>query len=101
MRYFDADMGEVALKKRYRQLAFKHHPDRGGDTETMARINMEFEAAMKGQFVPHESISEFVDKMASMFSYALSDMAKRKPRIETNIDFISEFIKSLSNVKTQ
>lgn len=29
------------LKAEYRRLAMKHHPDRGGDLETMKRINAE------------------------------------------------------------
>lgn len=30
------------LKKAYRAAAMKHHPDRGGDEETMKRINAEY-----------------------------------------------------------
>ena len=32
------------LKKQYRELAHKHHPDCGGDTETMQVINGEYSA---------------------------------------------------------
>jgi len=32
------------LKKVYRRLAMQHHPDRGGDVETMQRINAEYQA---------------------------------------------------------
>lgn len=32
------------LKKEYRRLAAKHHPDVGGDTATMAEINNQYEA---------------------------------------------------------
>ena len=32
------------LKKAYRDLALKHHPDRGGDVETMKAINNEYDA---------------------------------------------------------
>ena len=31
------------LKKQYRELAMKHHPDKGGDTETMKKINAEYD----------------------------------------------------------
>ena len=31
------------LKKEYRKLCFLHHPDRGGDTETMKFINSEYD----------------------------------------------------------
>ena len=31
------------LKKRYKQLALKNHPDVGGDVETMKKINAEYD----------------------------------------------------------
>ena len=31
------------LKKRYKQLALKHHPDVGGDVDTMKQINAEYD----------------------------------------------------------
>ena len=31
------------LKKAFRKLAFEHHPDRGGNADTMAEINAEYE----------------------------------------------------------
>ncbi len=31
------------LKKEFRRLAMLHHPDRGGDTETMKQINVEYD----------------------------------------------------------
>ena len=40
------------LKAEYRRLAMRHHPDRGGDTETMQRINAEYEA--KFELLKHE-----------------------------------------------
>jgi len=35
------------LKKEYRKLAFKFHPDRGGDEATMKAINAEYERLFK------------------------------------------------------
>lgn len=35
------------LKKAYRQLAFKHHPDRGGNGEKMKAVNAEYEVLFK------------------------------------------------------
>ena len=32
------------LKAQYRKLAMEHHPDRGGDTETMQAVNAEYDA---------------------------------------------------------
>ncbi len=43
MKYF-SNIGSLAdLKKQYRALAMKNHPDRGGDTQAMQQINAEFE----------------------------------------------------------
>lgn len=35
-------------KALYKQLAMKHHPDRGGSTEVMQLLNAAYEAALKG-----------------------------------------------------
>ena len=38
----DEPINYVYIKKRYRQLAMKHHPDRGGDAATFQRIQSAF-----------------------------------------------------------
>ena len=43
MRYFQNIHSLADLKKSYRTLALLHHPDKGGSTETMQQINLEFE----------------------------------------------------------
>jgi len=35
------------VKKLYKSLAFKHHPDKGGETATMQEINLEYELLLK------------------------------------------------------
>ena len=35
------------LKKQYRKLVFKHHPDKGGDAENMKAINNEYDKLFK------------------------------------------------------
>ena len=37
------------IKRRYRALAKKHHPDRGGDQQEMRRIIAAYELLMKDQ----------------------------------------------------
>ena len=37
------------IKKAYRTLASKHHPDKGGDTAKMQSINAAYQAAMRGR----------------------------------------------------
>lgn len=47
MKYFAKCATLEELKREYRKLAFQHHPDRGGDLETMKAINNEYEMAQK------------------------------------------------------
>ena len=37
------------IKKRFRELVFKHHPDKGGENSTMQDINEQYHRALKGQ----------------------------------------------------
>jgi curved DNA-binding protein CbpA len=37
------------IKRRYRQLAKKHHPDRGGDPREMQRLAAAYQVLMKDQ----------------------------------------------------
>ena len=39
------------VKLRYKQLALKNHPDRGGDTRTMQAINLEYETIKNNPFL--------------------------------------------------
>ena len=45
--YFKNPKTLEALKKQYRELALKHHPDRGGDNEVMKIINREYDELFK------------------------------------------------------
>lgn len=50
LKFFeDEDLKTIdSLKKKYRKLAFQYHPDiEGGNTETMKKINNEYEEAIK------------------------------------------------------
>lgn len=47
MKYFEGLKTTAEIKKRYKALALKFHPDRGGDVAIMAEINAEYERAMK------------------------------------------------------
>lgn len=49
--YFFSECGSLEeVKKKYKELAMKHHPDKGGDTATMQQINAEYAAIIKN---PH------------------------------------------------
>jgi len=47
MNYFANIIGVERIKKEYRKLAFKNHPDKGGDVETMKIINEQYLEALK------------------------------------------------------
>ena len=46
-RYFKEVETLEDLKRQYRTLAMKNHPDRGGDAELMKAINNEYDAFFK------------------------------------------------------
>ena len=39
----------IAIRKKYKELARKHHPDRGGEAQDMARINLAYTALTRGE----------------------------------------------------
>ena len=45
MKFFKDSKTLEELKAEYRRLIKIHHPDRGGDPETMKQVNNEYEAA--------------------------------------------------------
>ncbi|MBE9117269.1 hypothetical protein IQ249_15315 [Lusitaniella coriacea LEGE 07157] len=47
-QYFADTVGVEQIKARYRELAFKHHPDRGGDVGIMQSINQQYHERLKG-----------------------------------------------------
>lgn len=46
------------VKKRYKELALKYHPDRGGSTETMQQINAEYQNIIKNPIFNFSSQTE-------------------------------------------
>jgi curved DNA-binding protein CbpA len=44
---FDTVVHHTDVKKRYRELALEHHPDRGGDPERFKEIASSYEVLMK------------------------------------------------------
>ena len=47
MNWFNSNLTSETIKARYRELAKQHHPDLGGDTETMQDINASYLQALK------------------------------------------------------
>lgn len=46
-RFFENVETLEELRKQYKKLVFKHHPDRGGRTEDMQAVNAEYEELLK------------------------------------------------------
>lgn len=46
------------VKRRYKELAMQHHPDKGGNTATMQEINNEYESICKNPFFEFATKSE-------------------------------------------
>ncbi|QFI56202.1 DNA-J related domain-containing protein [Aeromonas simiae] len=44
-----ADVDERTLRRRWRELALRHHPDRGGDAATFIRLRLAWERAASGR----------------------------------------------------
>ena len=44
MKWFNNPETLEDLKKQYKKLVFKHHPDKGGKTADMQEINAEYDA---------------------------------------------------------
>lgn len=55
MKFFFECRTIEAVKNRYRDLAKKHHPDLGGDNETMQFINAEYSDAMRRAIAGEEN----------------------------------------------
>jgi hypothetical protein len=47
MKFFSNVKSIEELKKEYRKLAFVHHPDRGGNAETMKELNAAYDLMLK------------------------------------------------------
>jgi hypothetical protein len=56
--YFSQCRTLEEVKKHYKNLAFIHHPDRGGDTARMQEINAEYESILKNPVFAFSQQSE-------------------------------------------
>ncbi len=54
-KFFENVKTVEELKRQYKTLAFKHHPDRGGKVEDMQRINAEYDELYKRVKNIHET----------------------------------------------
>lgn len=63
MKWFSKCKNMEELKKVYKELVLKHHPDRGGDNQTMAKINNEYGEAFKILQVKSTNKTEQAEKV--------------------------------------
>jgi hypothetical protein len=71
MKWFAGVTTIEEAKKRYRELAMKHHPDlEGGDLQNMTEINLEYEKVMKGQFDEKQSTTKsYMDVVSEIIKH--------------------------------
>lgn len=77
MKWFTNPQTLEELKKQYKKLVFKHHPDKGGRTEDMQEINAEYDklfATLKN-----------VHRSASGETYTAKEETKETPEQFRNI----------------
>lgn len=75
MGYFSGIKNYDDLKSVYRDLCKKHHPDLGGDTETMQRINAEYAKILKDGFMDFGASSAEIEE-------ALRDIIEKTVALE-------------------
>ena len=57
-QYFHDCKSLDEVKRRYKELALKHHPDRGSETKVMKAINLEYESIKKNPFFKYYKETE-------------------------------------------
>jgi hypothetical protein len=55
MNFFHSCFTEADIKRRYRDLCKEHHPNLGGDEETMKAINLEYEERLRVAWYRHRA----------------------------------------------
>lgn len=65
--YFKNCQSIEEVKKLYKELALKNHPDKGGDTKVMQDINAEYKSVIKNPFFKFKEQTEA--QQAEFFKY--------------------------------
>jgi hypothetical protein len=82
--YFDGCRDEQEIKTRFRDLAKQHHPDLGGDVETMKAVNEAYEQALKGAYRKAGMEEEKVNERWSM-DEEIAAMAMKVLRLKKDL----------------
>lgn len=84
LKYFKNCNNIEDIKKQYKNLAFEHHPDKGGCTEIMKQINIEYEYLIKN-FKVNPEINE------------INDLEKFRDKLEILINLENILIELIGN----
>ena len=89
MKHFSAVASLDDLKRQYKKLAFKNHPDRGGNTETMQEINNEYEMLLN-RFINEASKDQYQDSSENGrgFWSSRSEHSEVEKKVKQAIDAI-------------
>ena len=79
-QYFENVKTLDELKKQYRRLAMKYHPDMGGSTETMQQINAE-----------HDALFEMLKKQHNASADEYHQTTETAAEFRDIIDFLMKF----------
>lgn len=80
------DSDENTVKKAYRKLAMKHHPDKGGDPEQFKKIQTAYDRIMKGDEVDEQEGGFPFDQMFSAFFNGFNQQKQQKQIHEIHLD---------------
>lgn len=99
--YFNTCTTLEELKSKYKQLALKYHPDKGGNTQTMQEINNQYEqrfAKVKDVHVNKkgETYEKDTDEVPTEFMELINELIKL-PDIE--IEVLGSFVWISGNTK--
>jgi|18_taG_2_1085343.scaffolds.fasta_scaffold22962_2 DnaJ-class molecular chaperone len=101
------DASDSEIKKAYRKLAAKHHPDKGGDEATFKKINEAYSTiGSKDSRQQHEASHIDIGDMFGGFGDIFEDFfgsrshsRRRQQREQTDDDILFDFKISLSQIK--
>jgi len=97
VEYFDRYDDLPTLKKRYRELAKKYHPDKqGGSTEIMQQINEEFRYCV--DFQDYGGVENIDFSLFDIMEGIIKDMHNRRTKFENPLQFYAEVITSFARV---
>lgn len=85
---------DAQVKRAYKKLSMKHHPDRGGDAEKFKDINEAYEQIINGGIAPDNSKSNTITELIELFNAVVKECAIVPPhrvdiarRARTKIEF--------------